>query len=44
MSKTDALDLAGVCLLALFAFALWPPACLLVVGVAALMISRGASR
>lgn len=44
MSKTDVLDVAGVCLLALFAFAVWPPLCLLVVGVAALLISRGAAR
>lgn len=36
---TDALDLAGVACLALFAFAIWPPACLLVMGVAALAIS-----
>lgn len=39
MSKTDALDLLGVCCIALFAFAIWPPACLLVMGVAALLMS-----
>lgn len=33
------LDLAGVFLIALFAFAVWPPLCLLVMGVAALLIS-----
>lgn len=44
MSKTDALDVLGVFLLALFAFAVWPPACLLVMGVAALLMSRSATR
>lgn len=33
------LDVLGVFLLALFAFQVWPPLCLLVVGVAALLIS-----
>ena len=33
------LDVLGVFLLALFAFSVWPPACLLVMGVAALLIS-----
>lgn len=37
--KTTALDLLGVACLALFAFAIWPAASLLVVGVAALAIS-----
>jgi uncharacterized membrane protein len=36
---TDVLDLLGVSLLALFAFAVYPPSCLLVLGVAALLIS-----
>ena len=36
MTRSDWLDLLGVCCLALFAFAVWPPACLLVVGGAAL--------
>lgn len=36
---TTYLDILGVFLLALFAFSVWPPACLLVVGVAALLIS-----
>lgn len=40
MSKTDALDLAGLCLLALFAYAAWPPLCLAVFGVAFLLASR----
>ena len=44
MSKTDALDLLGVCCLALFAFAVWPPACLFVMGAAALLMSRSATR
>lgn len=39
MSKTDALDLLGVCCIALFAFSIWPPACLLVFGVVALLMS-----
>lgn len=39
MKVTDVLDLVGVSCLALFAFAVWPPACLAVVGVAALLIS-----
>lgn len=38
------LDLLGVALLAAFAFFLWPPASLLVLGVAALLISWKASR
>lgn len=41
MSKTDILDLAGVACLALFAYAIWPAACLFVMGAAALLISRG---
>ena len=36
---TTYLDLLGVCCLALFAFSVWPPACLLVMGVAALVMS-----
>jgi hypothetical protein len=41
---TIALDLVGVGSLAAFAFFVWPPACLLVIGVAALLISWRASR
>ena len=41
---TTWLDLLGVSCLALFAFAIWPPACLLVVGVAALFISWKAAK
>lgn len=37
--KTVALDLLGVACLALFAYALYAPACLLVMGVAALAVS-----
>lgn len=40
---TTALDLLGVACLAVFAFAVWPPACLLVIGVAALLMSWRAS-
>lgn len=40
---TTYLDLLGVCCLALFAFAVWPAAALLVFGVAALLISRKAT-
>lgn len=40
---TTYLDLLGVACVAFFAFAVWPPACLLVVGVAALLISWRAS-
>lgn len=36
---TTILDLLGVACFALFAFAIWPPACLLVLGVAAMWIS-----
>lgn len=43
MSKTDVLDLLGVCLLATFAFVVWPPLPLLVVGLAALYASWRAS-
>ena len=41
---TTALDLAGVALLAVFAFIVWWPASLLVLGVAALLASWRASR
>jgi hypothetical protein len=36
---TTYLDLLGVCCLALFAFAVWPPACLLPIAAAAFLIS-----
>ncbi len=36
---TTFLELFGVACLAVFAFCLWPPACLLVVGVAAILVS-----
>lgn len=39
MKPTDVLDLAGIICLALFAFAVWPPAALLVIGAAALLVS-----
>lgn len=43
MSKTDLLDLAGACLVTLFAFAVWPPLALLVFGVALLLASKAAT-
>lgn len=39
MKPTDLLDLAGIACLAVFAWFVWPPAALLVVGLAALLIS-----
>ncbi|GGO86640.1 hypothetical protein GCM10011584_09440 [Nocardioides phosphati] len=44
MSKTDVLDLAGLCLLALFGFAIWPPLCLAVFGAGMLLASRELAR
>lgn len=41
---TTYLDLMGVSCLALFAYAIWPPAVLFAVGVAALLISRSLVR
>lgn len=45
---TTLLDIAGALLLALFAFFVWPPAALLVLGASALLVSwrieRGAQR
>lgn len=41
---TTVLDLLGVACIAAFAFFLWPPACLLVLGAAALLMSWRASR
>lgn len=41
---TVALDLLGVALIAAFAFLVWWPACLLVLGVAALLISWRTTR
>ena len=41
---TTFLDLLGVACLTAAAFFIWPPVCLIVVGVAALLISRKASR
>lgn len=37
--KTTILEVLGLFCLAMFAFAVWPPACLLVMGTAALLIS-----
>jgi hypothetical protein len=37
--RSTVLDLVGVLCLALFAYAIWPPACLLPVGVAALVMA-----
>ena len=44
MSKTDALDSLGVLFVAAFAALVWPPLCLLVFGVAFLLMSRSAIR
>ena len=41
---TTFLDLLGIACLAAFAFFVWPPACLIVIGVAALAMSWKASR
>jgi hypothetical protein len=41
---TTVLDLIGVTCLAALAFFVWPPACLGVIGVAALLMSWRASR
>jgi hypothetical protein len=41
---TTILDLIGIACLAAFAFFVWPPACLGVIGLAALAVSRKASR
>jgi hypothetical protein len=42
VSKSDLFDLLGVCLLALFAFAVWPPLAVGVFGAAFLFASRAA--
>jgi hypothetical protein len=39
VSVTDILDLFGIVCLVLFAFAIWPPAALAVLGLAALLMS-----
>ena len=39
VTRSDYLDLFGVCCMALFAYAVWPAAALLVVGAAALGMS-----
>ena len=44
MKVTDALDIVGLTALATFAGLVWPPLCLLVIGVAALAASWRASR
>ncbi len=41
---TTVLDILGVACVAAFAFFVWPPACLLVIGTAALLMSWRASR
>lgn len=41
---TTVLDILGAACVAAFAFFVWPPACLLVIGVAALLMSWRASR
>lgn len=42
--QTTYLDIMGVTLLCLFAYAIWPPAVLLAAGVCALLISWALSR
>jgi len=44
VNKSTILDLLGVSCLALFAFAVYAPLCLLVIGVAALFVSWKAER
>lgn len=44
MKLTDALDVVGVTAVATFAGLVWPPLCLLVIGLAALAASWKASR
>lgn len=39
MLKSDVLDIVGLCLLALFGYAIWEPICLAVFGVGALLMS-----
>lgn len=41
---TTLLDLLGVACVAAFAFFVWPPACLIVIGAACLYVSWRASR
>ena len=41
---TTVLDILGVACVAAFAFFVWPPACLLVIGAAAFLMSWRASR
>jgi hypothetical protein len=41
---TTYLDILGVCCLSLLAFSIWPPLCLGVIGVAALLASWVAER
>lgn len=44
MQKSDVFDLAGVCLVAMFAYMVWPPAVLLVVAAACFVASAQAHR
>lgn len=44
MTKADVFDLLGVCLLAVFAYAIRPELCLLVMGLAALAAGRASHR
>jgi hypothetical protein len=43
VSKSDLFDLLGICLVALFAFAIWPPLVVGVFGGAFLLAARAAS-
>lgn len=44
MKRTTVLELAGVAALSAFAWAVWPPLSLLVLGLAALLASRQMAR
>ncbi len=44
MTKSDVFDLLGVCLLALFAYSIWPPLVLLVIAVACFVAGSTAHR
>lgn len=44
MTKSDVFDLLGVCLVALFAYSIWPPAVLLVFAIACFAASSVAHR
>lgn len=43
VSKTDILDIAGLSLITLFAFAVWPPLALLAFGTGLILASKAAT-